>query len=50
MTLMKTPIHFEKSAIANLPTKDGHFKARAYKEGTQEHLAVFTENFEKDEA
>lgn len=50
MTLMKTPIHFEKSAIAHLPTKDGHFKVRAYKEGTQEHLAIFTENFEKDEA
>ncbi|MCX6072993.1 MAG: GTP cyclohydrolase II [Campylobacterales bacterium] len=38
---------FEKSAIANLPTKYGHFKIRAYKEGHQEHLAIFTENFER---
>lgn len=50
MTLMKTPINFEKSDIANLPTKHGHFKVRAYKEGFQEHLAIFTENFEKNEA
>jgi GTP cyclohydrolase II len=44
---MKTtaPI-FEKSAIANLPSKYGHFKIRVYKEGIQEHLAIFTENFE----
>ncbi|MGZ5207477.1 MAG: GTP cyclohydrolase II [Sulfuricurvum sp.] len=37
---------FEKSSIANLPTKYGHFKVRAYKEGCQEHLVLFTENFE----
>lgn len=36
---------FEKSSIANLPSKYGHFKIRAYKEGSQEHLVVFTENF-----
>ena len=41
---------FEKSAIANLPSKYGHFKVRAYKEGHQEHLAIFTENFESSEA
>lgn len=43
---MKTIIPtFEKSAIANLPSKYGHFKIRAYKEGCQEHLAIFTEHF-----
>jgi len=41
---------FEKSAIANLPSKYGHFKIRVYKEGIQEHLAIFTENFEKQES
>lgn len=41
---------FEKSSIANLPTKYGHFKVRAYKEGSQEHLVVFTENFEHADA
>jgi len=47
---MKSHITFEKSSIANLPSKYGHFKIRAYKEGYQEHLAIFTENFEKHEA
>jgi GTP cyclohydrolase II len=41
---------FEKSSIANLPSKYGHFKIRVYKEGIQEHLAIFTENFELQEA
>ena len=50
MTAMKTAPIFEKSDIANLPTKYGHFKVRAYKEGTQEHLAIFTDQFEKSEA
>ncbi len=47
---MKSHIPFEKSSIANLPSKYGHFKIRAYKEGHQEHLAIFTENFEKNAA
>jgi GTP cyclohydrolase II len=47
---MKNPITFEKSSIANLPSKYGHFKIRAYKEGCQEHLVIFTENFETAEA
>lgn len=47
---MNTFKDFEKSAIANLPTKYGHFKVRAYKEGSQEHLAIFTENFEHSQA
>ncbi|MDP3266103.1 MAG: GTP cyclohydrolase II [Sulfuricurvum sp.] len=50
MTPMKTAPIFEKSEIANLPTKYGHFKVRAYKEDAQEHLAIFTDNFEKSEA
>ena len=47
---MKSHIPFEKSSIANLPSKYGHFKIRAYKEGHQEHLVIFTENFEQQEA
>jgi GTP cyclohydrolase II len=47
---MNTEIHFDKSAIANLPSKYGQFKIRAYKEAHQEHLAIFTENFELQEA
>lgn len=51
MALMKTitPL-FEKSSIANLPSKYGSFKIRVYKEGIQEHLAIFTENFELQES
>lgn len=41
---------FEKSNIANLPSKYGRFKIKVYKEGNQEHLAIFTEDFEKQEA
>lgn len=47
---MNTEKQFEKSAIANMPSKYGKFKIRAYKEGYQEHLAIFTENFEKQES
>jgi len=47
---MNTKTHFEKSEIANLPSKYGRFKIRVYKEGIQEHLAIFTENFEKQES
>jgi len=47
---MTSEIFFEKSAIANLPSKYGHFKIRAYKEGCQEHLAVFTEDFDSVES
>lgn len=51
MHFMKTIIPtFEKSAIANLPSKYGHFKIRAYKEGCQEHLAIFTEHFNSVES
>jgi len=41
---------FEKSNIANLPSRYGNFKIKVYKEGGQEHLAIFTEGFEKQEA
>lgn len=47
---MNTEPLFEKSAIANLPSQYGHFKIRVYKEGFQEHLAIFTENFELQDA
>jgi GTP cyclohydrolase II len=50
MASMKTTTLFEKSSIANLPTKYGEFKTRVYKEGIQEHLAIFTENFEHEES
>ncbi|QEZ89101.1 GTP cyclohydrolase II [Aliarcobacter cibarius] len=35
-----------ESNIANLPTKHGKFKIKAYKQGYQEHLAIMSENFE----
>lgn len=36
----------EQSNIANLPTRYGEFKIKAYKDGCQEHLAIMSENFE----
>ena len=50
MTAMKTTPIFKKSEIANLPTKYGHFKVRAYKERQQEHLAIFTDKFGASDA
>lgn len=35
-----------QSNIANLPTKYGKFKIKAYKDGTQEHLAIMSQDFE----
>jgi GTP cyclohydrolase II len=35
-----------QSNIANLPTKYGKFKIKAYKDGNQEHLAIMSEDFE----
>lgn len=40
-------MNIEKSNIANLPTKYGKFKIRAYKQNNQEHLAIMSENFEE---
>ncbi|TLP35811.1 GTP cyclohydrolase II [Arcobacter arenosus] len=42
-------MNIEKSNIANLPTKHGNFRIRAYKENHQEHLAIMSENFEEIE-
>ncbi|MGM0520335.1 MAG: GTP cyclohydrolase II [Campylobacterota bacterium] len=36
-----------QSNIANLPTKHGKFKIKAYKDDNQEHLAIMSEGFEK---
>ena len=35
-----------KSNIANLPTKYGNFKIKAYKDEDQEHLAIVSQDFE----
>lgn len=35
-----------QSNIANLPTKYGKFKIKAYKDEEQEHLAIMSQNFE----
>ncbi|RXK06201.1 GTP cyclohydrolase II [Halarcobacter bivalviorum] len=43
-------MNIEKSNIANLPTKYGKFKIRAYKQDNQEHLAIMSENFENIES
>lgn len=34
-----------QSKIANLPTKYGEFDIKAYKDGSQEHLAIMSKNF-----
>lgn len=35
----------EVSSIANLPTRHGRFKIKAYKDGNQEHLAIMSQDF-----
>ena len=40
-------MNIEKSNIANLPTKYGKFKIRAYKQGNQEHLAIMSQDFDE---
>ncbi|WP_258238701.1 GTP cyclohydrolase II [Arcobacter sp. F2176] len=37
------------SKIANLPTKYGTFDIKAYKDGSQEHLAIMSKNFSQIE-
>jgi GTP cyclohydrolase II len=32
------------SKVANLPTRYGYFQIKAYQDGVQEHLAIFTKN------
>ncbi len=39
-------MNIEKSNIANLPTRYGKFKIRAYKQDHQEHLAIMSQDFE----
>ncbi|WP_418185651.1 GTP cyclohydrolase II [Aliarcobacter vitoriensis] len=39
-----------ESNIANLPTRYGKFKIKAYKDGYQEHLAIMSQDFENLEA
>ncbi|MFY9084317.1 GTP cyclohydrolase II [Aliarcobacter cryaerophilus] len=39
-----------ESNIANLPTKYGNFRIKAYKDGSQEHLAIMSLDFETLEA
>lgn len=39
-----------QSNIANLPTKYGKFKIKAYKDGSQEHLAIMSQDFENIDA
>lgn len=42
-------MNIKQSNIANLPTKYGQFKIKAYKDldSNQEHLAIITHNFEQ---
>ncbi|OCL85636.1 GTP cyclohydrolase II [Arcobacter porcinus] len=40
----------EESNIANLPTKYGEFRIKAYKDGNQEHLAIMSKDFEQIDA
>jgi GTP cyclohydrolase II len=35
-------VNIEISKVANLPTKFGNFKIKAYKENDKEHLAIFS--------
>jgi GTP cyclohydrolase II len=38
-------VEIEESGIANLPTRHGSFRIKAYKDGNQEHLAIMSEDF-----
>ncbi len=38
-----------KSNLANLPTKHGNFKIKAYKQDNQEHLVLLSENFSNND-
>lgn len=40
---------FEKSNFANLPSKHGKFRIRAYKQGIQEHLLILSKDFDEIE-
>ena len=40
-------MNIEISQIANLPSRFGDFKVKAFKEGEKEHLVIYKENLEK---
>jgi len=40
-------MNIEISQIANLPSKFGNFKVKAFKEGQKEHLVIYTENLDE---
>lgn len=40
-------MNIEISQIANLPTRFGDFKVKAFKEGAKEHLVVYTNNLDE---
>jgi len=40
-------MNIEISQIANLPSRFGQFKVKAFKEGEKEHLVIYTENMEE---
>lgn len=35
------------SEVANLPSKFGNFKVKAFKQGNKEHLVIYTQNIEQ---
>jgi len=43
-------MNIKKSNIANLPTRYGKFKIRAYKQSNQEHLTIMSKEFDKIDA
>ncbi|RYA22884.1 GTP cyclohydrolase II [Malaciobacter marinus] len=43
-------MNIQQSNIANLPTKYGKFRIKAYKDNNQEHLAIMSLDFEQIEA
>jgi GTP cyclohydrolase II len=43
-------MNIQQSNIANLPTKYGKFRIKAYKDNDQEHLAIMSLDFEQIEA
>lgn len=40
-------MNIEISQIANLPSRFGQFKVKAFKEGQKEHLVIYTENMDE---
>ena len=41
-------MNIEISDVANLPSKFGDFKVKAFKEGNKEHLVIYTESLDKE--